>query len=384
VRGFSTIEFKERLTKARLLMQENKFEMILITSSHNFRYFTGFDSYFWESPARPWFLLLSLKHDPIAIIPSIGETALQKTWIQNIITWQSPNPKDEGLTTLQDAILSIQSNKCLIGCEKGLESHLRMSINDFQQLNKNLSNHNFVDASPLIWKLRMIKSKNEITKIKRVISIASKAFDELPNFLHIGQTEVEICNIMKKIMLDLGADYTLYMSCASGKEGYDQIICEPTDKQVQKGDIIIIDTGTTWDGYFCDFDRNYCFGNISERAKSADIALWEAAEKAIEFAKPGVTCSEISNIMITILQKAGLTNNNIGRMGHGLGLQLTEPPSIMPKDNTILQPGMVITIEPCLEYASGKMLVHEEDILITEEGCDRLTSRTPEMMPIIK
>ena len=164
MRGFSTAEFEERLRRARLLMQEKKIEMLLITSPHNFRYFTGLDSYFWESPTRPWFLLLSLNHDPIAIVPSIGKTALQKTWIKKVKTWQSPNPNDEGITALQDTILSIQSNKCSIGCEIGMESHLRMSIRDFQKLNANLANHSFLDASPLIWKLRMIKSKMNFLK----------------------------------------------------------------------------------------------------------------------------------------------------------------------------------------------------------------------------
>ena len=177
MRGFSTTEFEERLRRARLLMQEKKFEMLFITSPHNFRYFTGFDSYFWESPTRPWFLLLSLNQDPIAIVPSIGKTALKKTWTKTVKTWQSPNPDDEGITALQDTILSIQSNQCSIGCEIGMESHLRMSIKDFQKLNTNLTNHSFVDASPLIWKLRMIKSENEISKIKKIISIASNVFD---------------------------------------------------------------------------------------------------------------------------------------------------------------------------------------------------------------
>ena len=198
MRGFNTTEFDERLRRARLLMQEKKFEMLLITSPHNFRYFTGLDSYFWESPTRPWFLLLSLNHDPITIVPSIGKTALQKTWIKNVKTWQSPNPNDEGITALQDTILSIQSNKCSIGCEIGMESQLRMPVNDFQKLKTNLSDHSFVDASPLIWKLRMIKSDNEIYKIKKIISIASSIFDELPKDLQIGQSEIEICNIMKK------------------------------------------------------------------------------------------------------------------------------------------------------------------------------------------
>ena len=105
MRGFANAEYEERVKKARQLMQENKLEMLLVTSPHNFRYFTGFDSYFWESPTRPWFLLLSLNHDPIAVVPSIGRTALKKTWIKNIKSWQSPNPNNEGLTVLQDLSL---------------------------------------------------------------------------------------------------------------------------------------------------------------------------------------------------------------------------------------------------------------------------------------
>jgi len=73
----------------------------------------------------------------------------------------------------------------------------------------------------------------------------------------------------------------------------------------------------------------------------------------------------------------------VGRMGHGLGLQLTEPPSIMNNDNTILQENMIITIEPCFEYKPNRMLVQEENILITNKGYERLTTRTPKKIPII-
>jgi len=383
MKGFDKAEYEKRVKKARQLMQENKLEMLLVTSPHNFRYFTGLDSYFWESPTRPWFLLLSINHDPVAIIPSIGLTALQKTWIQNIKTWQSPNPDDEGVTVLQDTIMSIQSNKCAVGCEMGLESQLRMPINDFQKLNANLTNHSFVDASPLIWKLRMIKSESEISKIKKIISIASKVFDELPKHLQIGQSEIEICKIMKKTLLDNGADHTLYMSCASGPGGYDQIICNPTEKKLQDGDILIIDTGTTLDGYFCDFDRNFGFGKIGNSAKKAYDILWLAAEAGLNSAKPGASCADVSNAMLSILHKNGLSSNSVGRMGHGIGLQLTEPPSIMSNDNTILKENMIITIEPCYEYLPGKMIVFEENILITKDGYELLTTRTPKLLPII-
>ena len=103
----------------------------------------------------------------------------------------------------------------------------------------------------------------------------------------------------------------------------------------------------------------------------------------MQTAKPGIRCSDISKAMNTILQKSGLQNNSIGRMGHGIGLQVTEPPSIMQTDDTILQSGMIIAIDPCFEYAPNLMLVHEENILITNDGYERLTSRTPKNMPII-
>jgi len=383
MRGFDITEYKARVSKALKLMEKNNIEMLLITSPQNFRYFSGLDSYFWESPTRPWFLLLSLRNEPIAIVPSIGESALKKTWITNIQTWKSPNPNDEGITALQDVILSIKKDQYSIGCEMGQESYLRMTINDYSKLKDNLNKYKFIDASSLIWKLRMIKSKNEITKIKKIVSIASKVFDELPNHISIGQSEIEISNIMKKKLLDLGADHTLYMSCASGAGGYNQIICEPSEKKLKDGDVLIIDTGTTLEGYFCDFDRNFGFGRIPKSTKMAYEILWEATEVGMMKAKPGNTCSDISNAMSKILEKKSPITNSVGRMGHGIGLQLTEPPSIMSTDNTLLRENMILSIEPCLEYAPGTMIVQEENILITKDGYERLTSRTPQTIPII-
>ena len=107
MRGFSEKEYQERTSKLQRKMQDNNIDVTLITSPHNFRYFTGLDSYFWESPTRPWFLLIPQSNNPIAIIHSIGEVALKKTWIQNIQTWPSPQPEDEGISTLINSIKNI-------------------------------------------------------------------------------------------------------------------------------------------------------------------------------------------------------------------------------------------------------------------------------------
>ena len=382
-KGFDNLEFEMRVKRARELMEKNNIDILLLTTPHNFRYFSGLDSYFWESPTRPWFLLIPQNSDPIALVPSIGQTALEKTWLKNIKTWSSPNPKDEGITLLKDTILNLLPNNGVVGCELGHESHLRMSINDFDMLRKDLSKIEFINASKIIWELRMIKSHNEIKKIKKIISLTSNVFDNLTKKINIGMSEIEICNIFKKELIENGAEHTLYISCASDKGGYDQIICSPSNKKVEDGDILIIDTGSTFDGYFCDFDRNFGFGKISKESQDAYKVLWEATEAGLQKIRPGCSCSDISNAMMEILKKSGLKSNSVGRMGHGLGLQVTEPPSIHSDDKTILRENMIITIEPCFEYLPGKMIVHEENILVTNNGFELLTSRTPERIPII-
>ena len=86
-RGFSTSEFEQRLMRAQKIMKSNKLDGILITTPQNIRYFTGYDSQFWESPTRPWFVVVPASGKPIGIVPEIGESEFNKTWLDEIKTW---------------------------------------------------------------------------------------------------------------------------------------------------------------------------------------------------------------------------------------------------------------------------------------------------------
>jgi Xaa-Pro aminopeptidase len=140
----------------------------------------------------------------------------------------------------------------------------------------------------------------------------------------------------------------------------------PTDRPTDPGDVLIIDTGSTFDGYYCDFDGNYTFGRPSDAARHANEAVWDATEAGIAAARPGATTSDVWRAMMRVLEANGSLGNNVGRMGHGLSLQLTEPPSNMPGDETSIVADMVLTIEPGMEYAPGRMIVHEEDIVVRD------------------
>ena len=378
---FPKEEFISRIEKIQIHIEKENIDAVIITSPSNFRYFTGLDSNFWESPTRPWYLIISKKNPIKAIIPSIGITAMQNTLVNDIETWESPNPKDEGISLLKKNIKSFPKNSN-IGFELGMETYLRMSIKEFLKIKKDLQEYNFIDSTNIVWSLRKIKSDLEIKNIEKVCSITSKVFNNLINKISLGMSEREIATIFKKDLINNGVDYIMYLSCASGINGYNQIICNPSEKKIGDGDILIIDTGSTVNGYYCDFDRNFGFGNINQKSLDAYNKLWDATEKTLEIIKPGISCKEVYESLSKNLFSSNV-KSNVGRMGHGFGLQLTEPPSIMIDDNTILEKNMILALEPSIEIENDLMLVHEENILITQNGNRLLTSRTPKELPVI-
>ncbi len=131
----------------------------------------------------------------------------------------------------------------------------------------------------------------------------------------------------------------------------------------------MLDTGAIWDGYFCDYDRNFSIGTPSDAVKSAHARLIEATHAGLDAARPGATARDVWKAMADI---AG-AGEEAGRLGHALGMQLTEGLSLTPRDETVLKPGMVITLEPGTEVSSGKIMVHEENIVITD-GAPRILS----------
>ncbi len=383
-RGFPTEEFETRVDNAQAAMLSSGMDGIVLSMPQNFRYFSGFNSQFWESPTRPFFLVVPREEAPIAAVPSIGGPGMETTWVTDIRTWPAPCPEDDGVSLLDSILSALPRRFGRIGWEMGRESIIRMPIVDFDRLRKQISGIEFVDASPLIWGLRMVKSEREIAKVREACRIGSDTFDLFLSRLRYGDSEIDIARDFRKAAFECGADNAPFVSVCSGPGGYSQVIAGPQETAQTDGQILLIDTGLQFDAYFCDFDRNFAFGHISDAATRAHEAVWNATQAGIDAARPGITAEDLWAAQNEVLEAAGAaTGSNVGRSGHGLGLHLTEPPSNMPGDTTVLRPGMVMTIEPGMEYLPGKMIVHEENLVITEDGCELLSRRAPREMPII-
>jgi Xaa-Pro dipeptidase len=372
--NFPPSEFAARLARAQKVMGARGIDALLLTTEAEVRYFTGFRTLFWQSPTRPWFVVVPQSGELIAIIPSIGLDLMGRSWVRDIRTWPSPRGVDEGVSLLIEALSGFER----IGLPMGEESSLRMALDDFDAVRTGISGH-FTDCSPLIKSLRMVKSPAEIDVISRICAIGSQAFARVPEIVSPGDGLSDVFRAFKIALLQEGAEDVPYLVGGAGQGGYGDVISPPNDTPLVAGDVLMLDTGATLQGYFCDFDRNFAIGRAAPEAVEAHARLWDVTEAGLAAARAGVTCAELFAVMSKDLGDG----SDVGRIGHGLGMQLTEWPSIAAHDPTILKAGMVMTLEPSLMIDDQRMMVVEENILITEDAPILLTKRVSRELVVI-
>ena len=382
-RGFPPAEFAARTDRAQALMAREGLAGLLLTTEADLRYFSGFHTLFWQSPTRPWFLFVPAAGKPVAIIPEIGADLMRRTWLDDTRTWSAPAPQDDGISLLTELLAPLAGKAARIGVMMGHETHLRMPLADWERLIAGLPGLRIADATGLVQGLRMVKSPVEIDKIAHICAIGSASFARVPDLVAEGMPLEEVFRAFRREALAQGADDAPYLVGGADRGGYRDVISPPTRKPLQRGDILMLDTGLTWDGYFCDFDRNWAVSHADDTARRAYDVLWRATEAGIAAARPGATCRNLFHAMSAVIAEMDASGGDIGRLGHGLGMQLTEQPSHAAFDTTELRENMVLTLEPSLSYGDGLMMVHEEDIVVTPEGGRLLTARAAPDLPVI-
>lgn len=373
---FPADEFRMRVARMQTEMSSRELDALLLTTASDIFYLTGFLTRFWESPARPWYLIIPASGDPTAVIPSIGAALMERTWISRIRTWDAPNPHDDGVSLLVDTICALLPQKARIGVPQGLETHLRMPLADFDQVANGIAPRTFVDGTAPVQRVREIKSNAEVEKIRMSCDIAGRAFSRVPEFAGVGRPLDAVFRDFQVALLQEGADWVSYVAGGAGPNGYENVISPAGPEPLGPDDVLMLDTGCVRDGYFCDFDRNFLLGCTTEAVRQTHAALWHAIEDALGALRPGMEARDGHRILSEALIKRGATPGG-GRLGHGLGVTLTEWPSFTPLDTTELREGMVLTLEPSAYVESGRMLVLEENLVLRSNGPELLSRRAP-------
>ena len=376
---FPADEFRGRVARLQAEMGAQGLDALFLTTAADIFYVTGFLTRFWESPARPWFVIVPQMGAPVAVIPSIGAELMGRCWIRDVRMWDAPFPGDDGVSLLAEVICDLLPKRAQIGVPSGLETHVRMPVADYARVAAAIAPRAFVDGTSALQRVREIKSAAEIAKIRTTCGVADRAFARVPEFARIGAPPDQVFRDFQVALLQEGADWVSYVAGAAGPGGYGDVISPASSVPLAAGDVVMLDTGAVKDGYFCDFDRNYAVGPLAPAAARAQEALWQATERVLAELRPGMRASAVHRMFVDALEQGGVTPGG-GRLGHGLGVTLTEWPSFTPHDQTELRAGMVLTLEPGAMTDDGQLIVHEENIVLREGGAELLSARAPQVM----
>ena len=379
-RGFPEAEFHRRRDALQGEMARHGLDALLLTSAADVFYVTGFLTRFWESPARPWFVVVPGTGDPAAVIPSIGADLMGQTWLSDIRCWDAPFPGDDGVSLLADALAGLVPEGGEIGVPMGLETQLRMPLADYADVAARIAPRRFVDGTAAVQRVREIKSEAEIDRIRAACGVADRAFARVGEYAAAGVPLERVFRDFQRVLLEEGADWVAYTAGGAGPGGYGDVISPAGSRPLKAGDVLMLDTGAVRDGYFCDFDRNWAIGPADDTAKRAYGALYAATGAVLRDLRPGMLARDVHGQFIRELAARGTVPSG-GRLGHGLGITLTEWPSFTAHDTTVLRAGMVLTLEPGVEIAPGVIQVHEENIVLRADGAELLSARAPESLP---
>ncbi|MSO92806.1 MAG: aminopeptidase P family protein [Rhodospirillales bacterium] len=388
-------EYKSRVAKMQELLDANRLDAMLVTSEDNYRYLTGFDSPTWVNLTRPRYCVVPRAGEPFLVVPANAAIICERTApsIADVRTWIAPNPADDGVSIVADGLRSFATKYKRVAAELGAESRMTMPIGDFLRLKDMLAPIEIVDGFKFLLALRMVKSPAEVARIRRIAGIVSDSFDALKGSLRVGQSELEAGQIFKIDMLKRGAHTVPYVCVSSDRGGYRSINVGPCERTFNKGDLLMLDTGSAFEGYYCDFNRNYVFGKPSDELQGFHQLVWDSTEVGLKAVRPGVRMCDVWKAMADYLAAnagKGYLRKKQGRLGHGIGLRMCEPPSFSGIDETVIKAGMTLTLEPSIAFpvpgkdgTEERVVVHEENILVTEKGCELLTRRAPRELPVV-
>ena len=376
-------EYPSRIERARTLMGEQGLDSLLLFTGPNLMYFTGMPCS--RSGSRPFVYLLPRLGTPVLVVhDGRKEEAHRFTDVSDVRTYAplSHLPLEIVLGAIDDRQLSAGH----IGAELGGEMVLDLPFAEFTTLQDALPNACFVDASPTLWCLRVIKSEAEIARVAKACEITSQAYAQTYTSLRPGMSESEIQNLMFNNTMALGGS-TPWGFITSGAGNYDMVSKGLSPRRIEPGDMVWMDGGCSVDGYWSDFDRAGVVGGASPAQAEVQREVHEITHMGIKMMQPGVPVAEIAaycNEAIRAL-RCPVTSDisgRAGRVGHGLGMVVTELPSISEEDPTTLEAGMIVTIEPGVAADYGTFHI-EENVLVTADGPQVLTAAADwELWPI--
>ncbi len=310
------------------------------------------------------------------------------SWVQDIVGY---GPPFSG-ATLSEAIKDRGLDRGRIGAEFGVDQRLAMPIAELDALRAGLQGADLVDAGALLWELRAVKSTAEIAYIHEADRINGAGLALGYSRLHAGDSEVDVARIVSAALVESGAyrpPYAQILLVSEAKSralGHGSRMLGPLEEyKLEPGQLLFVDSGVVVNGYWGEFNRMAVVGDPSAEQRRHHDAIREVVQRSVDEALvPGVTFRRVIELMAGYYRELGYTEEQFGNyiappfmhLCHGIGLAGSEPPFVRYDSEAVLEPGMVLSCEAYLRN-DGMTYGSEEDIVITETGCEVLSERDP-------
>ena len=256
-----------------------------------------------------------------------------------------------------------------------LESE-RVTVSRYNEIKKMFDSVEVIcngDLDKEISDIRMVKNKDEISLIVKAQRIAEKAFDHILGFIEVGRTEKEVALELEYFMLKNGADALSFETIAVSGKNSSLPHGVPSDKKIESGDFVTMDYGAVTDFYHSDMTRTVAVGEVSGKQIEVYETVLEAQLKGLEAIKAGIKGKDVDAVSREIIKNKGYGDYFGHGLGHGVGVEIHELPSLNPSGEIILKEGHVVTVEPGI-YLPGEFGVRIEDMaVVTKDGCENLT-----------
>ncbi|MCF2648689.1 MULTISPECIES: M24 family metallopeptidase [Bacillaceae] len=364
---------EQKLESLAHWMKQEEIDFTFLTSTDNIFYFSGFYS---DPHERLLALILFPEKDPILVCPSMEKNdAKNAGWNHDIIGYSDTDNPWETIQTMVEARTSSR-NKVALEMD-------HMNVARYHALQTSFPTiQSYVSAEEKINTLRMIKTADELAKIKEACKWADYAIEVGCNEIEEGKSEMEILASieyeLKKKGIGKMSFSTMVLTGINGASPHGN----PGETQIKKGDLVLFDLGVVVDGYCSDITRTVAYGDISEKQKDIYDTVLKAQLAAIEVSKAGVSCATIDQVARNTIRNAGYGEFFPHRLGHGLGISVHEFPSLTETNPLLLQEGMVYTIEPGIYVPNVAGVRIEDDVYVTKEGVEILTKFPKELQVI--
>ncbi len=355
----------QRLTRLSELLAFAGFDALVLNPGPSMTYLTGLSFHLME---RPVVLLIAPPAQPIIVLAELeaGKAQLSRIALQAVTYSDYP-------ATWAQAFQQAAHAAGLDGRSVAVEP-ARMRFLEMQFLLNAAPKAQFLSGESFLAELRLHKDEEEIAAMRQAARIAQRALESTLPVIKAGVSERDLASELSANLLRSGSDAELpFPPIVTFGENCANPHTVPGDRRLKEGDLVLIDWGAAYHGYFSDITRTFAFGKIEAELKVI-YSLVQAANAAGRTAGlPGLRAGDVDRAAREVILRGGYADRFIHRTGHGLGMEAHEPPYIYAENDLILAPGMVYTVEPGI-YLPGKGGVRiEDDLLVTTTGSESLT-----------